>query len=127
MLEKRVRQSKKSQEKKKIRKKIIRNFESVGLAEYLQYLHSPFAIFWTNFLAGISRGFGIIVGMSVVVGIVIWILSRLVAFPLIGEYSQKITDSITEYMQSTNYEDEFAQMQKTLEQIEKNTRSMEGK
>jgi hypothetical protein len=103
------------------KKKVVKNLDSVGVVDYLQYLQSPFKIFWTNFLAGVSRGFGIIVGMSVVVGLVIWILARMAAFPLIGEYSQKMTNAINDYMESTNYTDEFESMQKTLQNIEKNT------
>lgn len=114
---------KKETKKKEIqeKKKILKNLESVGVVDYLQYLQSPFKIFLTNFLAGISRGLGIVVGMSVVVGLVIWILAHMVNFPLIGEYSQKMTNAITEYMKSTNYSDEFENIEKTLKNIEKNT------
>lgn len=111
-----------TKEKKKQLKKVIKNIESVGLADYIQYLQSPFKIFWTNLLAGIARGFGIVVGMSVVVGLVIWILARLVHFPLVGEYFQKMTDEINTYVESTNYQEEFESMQQTLENIEKNTK-----
>lgn len=106
--------------KKDEHKKIKKNLEGAGFADYLQYLQSPGKIFWSNLLAGISRGFGFVLGMSVVVGITIWILSQLVSFPLIGEYSQKITESITEYMESTNYKENFENMEELLEEMNKN-------
>ena len=77
---------------------------------------------WTNFLAGITKGFGITIGMTVVLGIFIWILTQLVSLPFVGEYFQKIEGHIQEYAEKTNYTDEFQQMNRLLEEINENTK-----
>ncbi len=104
-------------------KELIKAFEAAGVVEYLQYLKSTRKIMWTNFLAGISRGFGITVGMTVVLGIFIWILTQLVSLPVVGEYFEKIEANIQEYAEKTNYTDEFDRMNRLLEQINENLRN----
>lgn len=98
-------------------------FEAAGVVDYLQYLQSSKRILWTNFQAGIARGFGITVGMSLVVGVFIWILTMLVDLPVVGEYFQKTEDYINEYAENTNYNEEFAEMNQTLREIRDNTQS----
>jgi hypothetical protein len=65
---------------------LTKALNSVGLKEFVEYLYSPWRIIWSNLLAGIFRGLGIIIGMTVVFGLLIWILGKFVNFPLIGEY-----------------------------------------
>lgn len=57
-----------------------------GFHEFVQHLHSPWRIMWTNFLAGVFRGLGILLGMTVVVGLLIWTLTKMIDFPIIGQY-----------------------------------------
>jgi len=61
-------------------------FKELQVSEFVKYLRSPYRIMWHNFLAGIFRGLGIIVGMTVVFAFLIWLLTNLVDFPLIGQY-----------------------------------------
>ena len=61
-------------------------FRELQVSEFVKYLRSPWRIMWHNFLAGIFRGLGIIVGMTVVFAFIIWLLTNLVDFPLIGQY-----------------------------------------
>lgn len=98
-------------------KQIIKSLEGSGVVEYVRYLQSPWKIFWSNLLAGIARGFGIILGMTVVLGISLWVLAQMVNVPLIGEYFQTAQEHIVEYTESTNYSEEFSAMQRTLEDI----------
>ena len=63
-----------------------RAFKELQISEFMKYLQSPWRIIWHNFLAGIFRGLGIIVGMTVVFAFLIWLLTNLVDFPLIGQY-----------------------------------------
>lgn len=71
-------------------KHVHKLFEELGFVEFARYLKSPKRIFFSNFLAGIAKGFGIIVGMTFVVAIIGWALSKLVDFPLIGEYFEDL-------------------------------------
>lgn len=54
--------------------------------EFVRHLRSPWRIMWTNFLAGIFRGLGVLVGMTMVVGLLVWLITQLIDFPLIGQY-----------------------------------------
>ena len=97
--------------------KIIKTLQESGITDFVQYLRSPWRIFWSNLLAGISRGFGIILGMTVILALVVWIISRLVNVPLIGEYFKEAQNQITEYTESTNYKEGFQSMEKLLREI----------
>ena len=77
---------------------------------------------WTNFKAGIAKGFGITIGMTVVLGFFIWILTKLVYLPVLGEYFQTVQSYVTEYAEKTNYSDEFAEMSQLLREINDNTK-----
>ena len=102
-------------------KELVKIFEAAGVVDYLQYLQSSKRILWTNFKAGIAKGFGITIGMSLVLGIFVWILTMLVSLPVVGEYFQKGEDYITEYTENTNYNDEFREMNEILREIRDNT------
>jgi hypothetical protein len=102
-------------------KEILKTFEAAGLVEYLEYLQSGKRIMLTNFKAGIAKGLGLTLGMTVVLGLVAWILTLLVNLPIIGEYAQKAEDYMIEYRESTNYTDEFREMTDLLQQINDNS------
>ncbi len=102
--------------------KVIKTLQESGITDFVKYLRSPWRIFWSNLLAGISRGFGIILGMTVVLALAIWIISRLVDVPLIGEYFQQAQNQITEYTESTNYKEEFQSMEELLREIRNSLR-----
>ena len=104
-------------------KELIKVFEAAGVVDYLEYLQSGKRIMWVNFKAGIAKGFGITIGMTVVVAIFIWILTMLMDLPLIGEYFQEAKIYVDEYKESTNYTDEFSEMNQLLREINENTKN----
>jgi hypothetical protein len=110
----------KSEPKTSPDKEIIKTFEAGGVVDYLEYLQSGKRVFWVNFKAGIAKGLGVTVGMTVVLGIIVWILTMLVNLPIVGEYFGEAKEYITEYADSTNYEDEFAEQIRLLKEIDKN-------
>ena len=101
-------------------KEIVKAFEAAGVVDYLQYLQSTRHILLTNFKAGIAKGFGITIGMTVVLGIFIWILTKLVNLPVIGEYFEQAEVYVQEYAEKTNYTDEFEEMTSLLREIRDN-------
>jgi hypothetical protein len=107
----------KSQPKSSPDKELVKTFEAAGVVEYMEYLQSGKRIMWVNFKAGIAKGFGITVGMTVVVGIFVWVLTMLVDLPLIGEYFQEAKIYVDEYKENTNYTDEFSEMNQLLREI----------
>ena len=104
-------------------KELVKVFEAAGVVDYLEYLQSGKRIMWVNFKAGVAKGFGITIGMTVVVAIFIWILTMLVDLPLIGEYFQEAKIYVDEYKESTNYTDEFAEMNQLLREINENIKN----
>ena len=102
-------------------KELVKIFEAAGVVDYLQYLQSSKRILWVNFKAGIARGFGITIGMTLVLGVFIWILTMLVSLPVVGEYFEKTENYINEYAENRNYSDEFKDMNEILGDIRDNT------
>lgn len=102
-------------------KEIIKTFEAAGIIEYLEYLQSGKRLFWTNFKAGVAKGLGITVGATVVLAILVWFLAKLVALPVVGEYFAQAEDFIEEFMEASNYKEDFAEMNQLLQEIRENT------
>jgi hypothetical protein len=110
----------KSEPKTSPDKELIKVFEAAGVVDYLEYLQSGKRIMWINFKAGIARGLGMTVGLAVVLGILVWVLTMLVDLPVVGEYFAEAKQYITEYADDTNYTDEFAEMNQLLRDINEN-------
>lgn len=89
-----------------------------ALKEFIRYSSSPWQIVWTNFVAGVFRGLGAILGASLVIGLVIWFLALFADLPLIGEYAKQIKATVSDYVRDTNYNDEFDRLGDTLDRIE---------
>ncbi len=59
--------------------------------EFVRYVRSPWRIVWANFLGGMFRGLGFVIGMTLILAILIWILAELIDpvvsgfFPLFRE------------------------------------------
>ena len=71
--------------------------DGAGFSDFVRYLRSPWRIMWINFLAGMFRGLGILLGMTVIVALLVWFLAKMVDFPLIGQYFEEILDAIKLY------------------------------
>jgi len=106
-------------------KELVKVFEAAGVVEYLEYLQSGKRIMWVNFKAGVAKGLGLTVGLAVIMGIMVWVLTMLVDLPLVGEYFADVQQYLNEYAESTNYEDEFAEMNEQLREINENTKKAE--
>ncbi len=89
-----------------------------ALKEFIRYSSDPWRIIWANFVAGIFRGLGAIIGASMFIALLIWLLTLFVDVPLIGEYAENIRKAVTGYVDDTNYNDEFERIGDTLERIE---------
>jgi len=78
--------------------KISRNMERLGIAEYVEMLHNPRRLFWSNFLAGLSRGLGTAVGFTLLGALVIYLLNRLVMLnlPVISDFLAQLVEMVIE-------------------------------
>jgi len=104
-------------------KELIKVFEAAGVVDFLEYLQSGKRLMWMNFKAGIAKGLGITLGMTVVLGALIWVLTLLVDLPIVGEYFQDAKQYVTEYAENTNYSDDFNEMNQILQEINENTKT----
>ena len=110
----------KSRPKSSPDKELVKVFEAAGVVDYLEYLQSGKRIMWVNFKAGVAKGLGMTVGLAVVLGILVWVLTKMVNLPVVGEYFADAKQYITEYADDTNYTDEFAEMNQLLREINEN-------
>lgn len=75
----------------------MRSLQTSGFREYVDYMARPWYTFWMNFLYGIARGLGFFIGATVVVGIVVWIISRvLTQLPFVGEFFETLQQFFSE-------------------------------
>ena len=90
---------------------------SLELEEYLLYLRSPWRMMWVNLVAGIYRGLGALLGASVVVASILWLLSVTGSFPLIGEHMRTLHSQFSELIAEVSYTDDFERIEALLERI----------
>lgn len=66
--------------------KLAQVLEKMNLAEYISYLNSPRRMLLINFASGLIRGLGVALGATILAGIALIILRRLVFLnlPVIG-------------------------------------------
>ena len=64
------------------------NMEKMKLIEYVSYLENPRKLIWANFVSGVAKGFGTVVGLTVVTACVLYFLKFLLTLnlPLISSY-----------------------------------------
>lgn len=72
--------------------KIMLNMEKFKFVDYVYYLDHPRKLFFRNFIAGISRGFGIGVGFTLLGALIIYILNIIVNWniPVLGNFITEI-------------------------------------
>ena len=115
----------KSMPKSSPEKELVKVLNAADVVEFLEYLKSGRRIFWVNFRAGVAKGLGVTVGMTVILGVIVWVLTMLVDLPLVGEYFQDAKSYVTEYAENTNYKADFEVMNQQLQEINENTRGEE--
>lgn len=105
---------------------IIDAIWAVGLEEFIEYIRSPWKMLWPNFIAGVARWFGALVGATIVIGIIGWSLAALIDLPLIGQklepYVSQFQWEFRKYTETTNYNQKFDAMEKLLTEIKDNTK-----
>lgn len=100
---------------------LIDAIESTWLDEFMEYIRSPWRMFWPNLFAGVVRGVGAVIGAVFVIAIIGWFLSTLIDLPLIGKklepYVSKVQYEIDMYKEATNYTPHFYRMEDSLSEI----------
>lgn len=58
--------------------------ERARLGEYVELMQRPLRLMYLSFLGGLARGFGIVIGFTVIGAVAVYILQRAVALNLPG-------------------------------------------
>ena len=101
-------------------KELVKVLDAAGVVDFIEYLQSGKRIMWVNFKAGVAKGLGVTVGMTLILGILVWVLTMLVDLPLVGEYFEDAQTYVTEYAENTNYKEDFLEMNQQLQEINEN-------
>jgi len=74
--------------------------EKMKLNDYVYFMQHPAKMIWPNFLAGLSRGFGIAVGFSILGALLIYILQYIITLnlPGISAFIGKIVEHVEYYL-----------------------------
>ncbi len=72
--------------------RVATHLERMNIGAYVELLQRPKRLIFLNLLAGISRGFGIALGATVVAATFLYLLGRLASLniPLIGDFIARI-------------------------------------
>ncbi|MEO0098783.1 MAG: DUF5665 domain-containing protein [candidate division WOR-3 bacterium] len=70
------------------------NGDLFGLKELSNYLGRKRKIFFLNFLAGIARGLGFAIGMTIIFAFLLLILRKFVSVPFLGRYIAQLLEII---------------------------------
>ena len=86
--------------KRKIVNKIKNNNERGARHQLIEELFYDFhrsrlQVYWMNFVRGVFFGFGSVLGATVVVAFIIWVLAQFAGlFPSVGSYIQQVIDAM---------------------------------
>lgn len=64
--------------------KLVRHFEALRIADYMELLERPLRLIAINFVAGLSRGFGIAIGATLIFALMLEFLRRLIMLNIPG-------------------------------------------
>ena len=74
--------------------------ERANLAGFMELLQNPVRLIFLNFLGGLARGFGIAIGLTIVAGLFIVLLTRLASLnlPVIGQYIAELVRIVNQQL-----------------------------
>lgn len=74
--------------------------EQMKLDEYVFFMQNPRKMIWPNFIAGLSRGFGIAVGFTILGALMVYLLQYIITLnlPGISEFIGKIVKLVEFYV-----------------------------
>jgi hypothetical protein len=63
--------------------------------DFLEQQQRPSHLIWKNFLMGLARGFGAVIGATLLVALGLGVIAWVGGLPLIGDLIQSLGDSLT--------------------------------
>ena len=85
-------------ELKELIQRLLLNLQKTNLAEQIELVKRPKRLIYLNFLAGLARGFGIVVGLTVLGALFLSLLYRVsdLDLPIIGKYIADLVKIVQE-------------------------------
>ncbi|HEX7056152.1 MAG TPA: DUF5665 domain-containing protein [Bacilli bacterium] len=85
--------------------KLTRTVERARIADYVQLLDHPRKLIFANLIAGIARGVGIAIGLTVFAGTILYFLRMLGALdlPIIGGYIAEIVKVVQAQLEGRRF------------------------
>jgi len=84
-------------------RRVVEKVSNAGMDDFVRYLHSPWRILWSNLLAGIFRGLGFMIGATVVLAILIYILVQVLgSLPWVGEWFAEVGEFLKDIQESAS-------------------------
>jgi Domain of unknown function (DUF5665) len=82
--------------------KLAGHFEKVTVQDYLRFVGNPWKVLWVNLLAGIMRGFGLAIGATLILAVIMIvltkILSHLITLPFVGQQVAQLVEMVNGYL-----------------------------
>lgn len=82
--------------------KLAGHFEKATIQDYLRFAGNPWKVLATNLLAGIMRGFGLAIGATIILAVIMIvltkILSHLITMPFIGQQVAQLVEMVNGYL-----------------------------
>ena len=82
--------------------KLAAHFEKVTIQDYMKIVGNPWKVIWMNFVAGIMRGFGLAIGLTIIFAILMIlitkILSHLITLPFVGREIAQLVETVNTYL-----------------------------
>ncbi|MBD3360199.1 hypothetical protein GF366_00185 [Candidatus Peregrinibacteria bacterium] len=75
-------------------KELTKEVKKLKKLEFMRVLKSPFKFMWFSFLKGLMVGLGTVIGASVLVALLIYILSKISFVPIVGDFVKDIIQQI---------------------------------
>lgn len=74
--------------------KLGRQLENVLIKDYLELLQDTKRQLWLSLLRGVAAGLGGVIGATVMVALLVFILARLAGIPVVGDFFRGISHSL---------------------------------
>jgi hypothetical protein len=82
--------------------KLAAHFEKATIQDYMRIVGNPWKVISMNLMAGIMRGFGLAIGMTVILALVMIILtkvlSHLITLPFVGQQVAQLVEMVNGYL-----------------------------
>lgn len=86
--------------------KALYKWEKITVTEYEEYRREKKKVLFFNFLLGVMRGVGFVIGVSIISAVVLailaWLLSKSLNMPIIGRFIATIVDYVKLYSQNVS-------------------------